>query len=80
MPTKWNIAFTLSKEITPLFSSTLSVIYSPGTNLMIVLPSIKYNLAPNLDFDLVWQSFYAEQNNDFEGVTHRGFLRMKWNF
>lgn len=80
MPTKWNIAFTLSKEFTPLLSSTLSVIYSPGTNLMILLPSLKYNLAPNLDFDLVWQSFYAEQNNDFEGVTHRGFLRLKWNF
>jgi len=80
MPTKWNIAVTLSKEITPLFSSTLSVIYCPGTNLAIFLPSIKYNLAPNLDFDLIWQSFYAEQNNDFEGVMHRGFLRMKWNF
>jgi hypothetical protein len=80
MPTKWNIAFTLSKEFTPLLSSTLSVIYSPGTNLMILLPSLKYNLAPNLDFDLVWQSFYAEQNNDFESVTHRGFLRLKWNF
>jgi hypothetical protein len=80
MPTKWNIAFTLSKEFTPLLSSALSVIYSPGTNLMILLPSLKYNLAPNLDFDMVWQSFYAEQNNDFESVTHRGFLRLKWNF
>lgn len=80
MPTKWNIAFTLSKEFTPLLSGTISTIYSPGTNLMILLPSLKYNLAPNLDFDLVWQSFYAEQNNDFESVTHRGFLRMKWNF
>lgn len=80
MPTKWNVAFTLSKEITPLLSSTLLLIYSPCTNLMIVLPSLKYNLATNLDFDLIWQSFYAEQSNEFASVTHRGFLRLKWNF
>ncbi len=80
MPTKWNGAVTVSKEFTPLLSGNLSVIYAPGTNLMILLPGLKYNLATNLDFDLIWQSFFAEQHNNFESVTHRGFLRVKWNF
>lgn len=80
MPTKWNIVATVSKEITPLFSGNLSVIYAPGTNLMIALPSIKYNLATNIDFDLFWQSFFAEQGSGFESITHRGYIRLKWNF
>jgi hypothetical protein len=80
MPTKWNAAITVSKTITPLLTGNLSAIYSPGTNLMILLPSIKYNLASNLDVDLIWQSFFAEQYGSFEGVSHRGYIRLKWNF
>jgi hypothetical protein len=72
MPTKWNTVFTVAKQITS--------IYSPGSNLRILLPSLQYNLATNLDIDFVWQSFYAEQDDIFEGVTHRGFLRIKWSF
>ena len=80
MPTKWNTVFTISKQITPLLTGTFTGIYSPGANLMILLPSVQYNLATNLDFDLVWQSFYAEQKDVFEGVVQRGFLRIKWSF
>jgi hypothetical protein len=80
MPTKWNFIVTTAKEITPLFSANMSVLYAPGTNLIILLPSFKYNLATNLDADVIWQSFFAELNNNFEAVNHRGFLRMKWSF
>lgn len=80
MPTKWNTVVTIGKEFTPLLSANLTTIYSPGTNLLIILPSFKYNLATNLDFDIIWQSFYAEQGEHFEGVMHRGFIRLKWNF
>ncbi len=80
MPTQWNTVLTIGKELTPLLAANMTGIYAPGTNLLILLPTLKYNLATNLDFDLVWQSFYAEQNNHFGGVSHRGFLRMKWNF
>jgi hypothetical protein len=80
MPTKWNTALTVSKEFTPLLSATFTAIYSPGTNLLILLPSMKYNLATNLDFDLFFQSFFAERGSDFGGVMHRAFLRLKWSF
>jgi hypothetical protein len=80
MPTKWNFIITTAKEITPLLSANLSILYAPGTNLVIFLPSCKYNLAANLDVDLIWQSFFAELNKKFEAVNHRGFLRMKWSF
>lgn len=80
MPTQWNTVMTIGKELTPLLAANISGIYAPGTNLLIILPSLKYNLATNLDFDLVWQSFYTEQNNKFGAISHRGFLRIKWSF
>ncbi len=80
MPTKWNLIATTSKEITPLLSANMSVLFTPGTNLLILLPSVRYNLATNLDVDLVGQSFFSELNNTFRGVSTRIFLRMKWSF
>ena len=80
MPTKWNAVVTIAKEFTPLLSANLSCIYSPGTNLVILLPSIKYNLATNCDVDFIWQSFFAEQQSELAGVAHRGFIRVKWSF
>jgi hypothetical protein len=80
MPTKWNIYAGFSKEVTPLFSANLSTVFAPGTNLLLVLPSVQYNLATNLDVNLVGQSFFAEQPGGFEGLAHRWFLRLKWSF
>lgn len=80
MPTKWNIIITTAKEPTPLFNVNVSALYAPGTNLFIVFPSLQYNLATNLDVNLVWQSFFAELSNHFEAVNHRSFLRIKWSF
>ncbi|MBS1602714.1 MAG: hypothetical protein JST42_08595 [Bacteroidetes bacterium] len=80
LPVKWAAAVTTSKEITPLFSTNLSVIYSPGVKLFLLLPGLKYNLATNLDIDLIWQSFFADVGGSFEGVAYNGFLRLKWSF
>lgn len=80
MPTKWNILITTAKEITPLLSANISVLYAPGTNLLILFPSLKYNMSVNLDLDLVWQSFFAEINNNFGAVSNTCYLRIKWSF
>ncbi|MNK12588.1 hypothetical protein D3C87_306560 [compost metagenome] len=80
MPTKWNMMLTGSKEITPLLSINFNILYAPGTNLTIFYPSFQYNIAVNLDVNLVWQSIYAEQSQRFEAINHQAFLRLKWNF
>lgn len=80
MPTKWNFIVTTAKEISPLFSVNMSILYSPGTNLFILFPSLRYNLDTNLDADLVWQTFFAELDSNFEAVSHRVYLRLKWSF
>lgn len=80
MPTQYNTVLTVMKQFTPLFSGNLTCIYSPGTNLVIVLPSIRYNLGQNIDVDVFWQAFYAEQQKKMEAVVYRGFIRFKWSF
>ena len=80
MPTKWNMIATASKEITPLLLVNTSVLYTPGANLMILLPSLRYDLATNLTADLIGQSFFAEQQGRFRSISTRCFLRLKWSF
>lgn len=80
MPAAWSIITAGSKEITPLFSGNISLVYSPGINLFILYPSLKYNIAANVDVDLIWQSFFLELQHRFEATNHRAFLRVKWNF
>lgn len=80
MPAKWSFLTSLSKEITPLFSGNLSLVYSPQVNLFILYPSLKYNLFTNFDADIVWQSFFSEISNRFQAATHHAFIRLKWNF
>jgi hypothetical protein len=80
MPTRWNFIITTSKEFTPLFTANMSIVYSPGTNLMIVYPTAQYNIATNLDLSFIWQSFLASVQNKFQTVNHTAFLRLKWSF
>lgn len=79
MPTKWNFLVNTSKEITPILSGSMSVVYAPGTNLLILFPTLRYNVQTNLDLDFVWQSFFASSSR-FEALSHIGFLRAKWSF
>lgn len=80
MPAKWSFITTTSKEFTPLFSGSLSLVYSPQVNLFIIYPSFKYNMLTNLDADLTWQSFFLELQNKFQATAHQVFIRIKWNF
>lgn len=79
MPTKWNFAATARKEINPLLSASLSVLYAPGTHLMLLLPGIRYSLGDNLDADLIWQAYFA-RTTEFRALNHRGFIRLKYSF
>lgn len=80
MPVKWAGALTGGKEFTPLFSGSITTVYSPGVNMLILFPSLKYSLATNLDADLVWQSFFAETRHRFKDQGHGVFLRIKWSY
>jgi len=80
MPTRYNFLAGTTKAFTPLFTGTFTVIFAPFTNMLIIFPSLTYNVSPNIDIDLVWQSFYAESNEKFSNLAQVGYLRLKWSF
>ncbi len=80
MPTKFNILVNTAKEISPLLSVNMNVLFAPGTKLLILFPTIQYNAAANIDLSLVWQSFFADIDHRFGSVSNQCYLRMKWSF
>lgn len=80
MPARWNILAGTSKEFSPLFNGSLTVVYSPAVNMLILFPSFRYNLFPNIDIDFVWQSFFAQVQHKFQSISNTVFLRAKWSF
>lgn len=79
MPAKWNWLIHFSKEYNPRLSGSFDIVYSPLVNMVILFPSMKYNILPNLDMDFFWQSIFASIAH-FQAVWHIGFMRMKWSF
>lgn len=80
MPTAYNVLGSVRKEITPLISGSLGVVYCPGTNISILLPSLSWNVSDRWDLSVIWQSFYADLNGTFQPITYSGFVRAKWSF
>ena len=80
MPSKLNFILTMAKELNPLLTSNVSFLYAPGTNQFIIYPSFQYNLATNLDVDLIWQSYFTELNSGFEAINHQCFLRLNLSY
>lgn len=80
MPSRWNVSFTSIKELTPLLNLNCVIVYAPRAELFLFLPSLQFSLMQNLDLDLVWQSFFASENDRFSSQGLRSYLRMKWTF
>ncbi|MBS1978074.1 MAG: hypothetical protein JST46_11930 [Bacteroidetes bacterium] len=80
MPTKWNVLYTATKQITPLLTAGSGFVYAPQAKLLIILPQVGYELTTDLDINLVWQSFFAQQTDAFAGLSHRIYFRLKYSF
>lgn len=80
MPTKWTLIGSTAKEFSPLLSFRTSIVFSPGTNLFIFYPSLKYSVMPDFDVDLVLQSFFLRQSSAFENLNNSVFVKASWSF
>ncbi len=66
--------------VTPLFNTSLSIMYFPKLSGFFVGPTISYSLTDNIDFSLITQSFAGQITKGKTEYYHFGFLRLKWNF
>ncbi len=80
MPTKYNALLSVSKPITPLISASLVGIYSPGVNLVFLMPSMSVAVASNWDFSVFAQTTMLDNGSFFRNYGTSVFARLKWGF
>lgn len=80
MPFKHAILTQTAKQISPLFTANLSLIYCPGPDALIIFPVLTYSLNDNWDLNLVAQSFFIPENKQFKNQGNSLILRLKWGF
>lgn len=81
MPLRWNLLCTASKSFSPLLSGSVSLVYAPRMNLLIVLPTFSYSIANDWTADVVMQSFFSEEDSSpFHVLAHGINLRVRWSY
>jgi hypothetical protein len=80
MPYEYSILTQVAKQFTPLFTTTLSVIYGPGPHALIVFPVLTYSLSDNWDLNLVGQSLFDTGEEKFGNRGNLIMMRLKWGF
>jgi hypothetical protein len=81
MPLKWSALVMVSKPITPILNGSMTVVWSPKKKLLILMPTMAYNIRENCDLDLTGQLFSWEpQDKPFANYFDYLFLRLRWSF
>ncbi|MCW5908009.1 MAG: hypothetical protein KIS94_09135 [Chitinophagales bacterium] len=81
MPAKYNFLLQTSKQFSPASTGSVSVIYSPVLNMLIINPYISYSIVDNWDIDLTVQCFFADDYfKKFKPFGNSFNLRARWSF
>ncbi|MGB0429897.1 MAG: hypothetical protein ACPGLV_05450 [Bacteroidia bacterium] len=80
MPTKYTAMFMASKSLNPATNLSLLTMYAPGTNMLIVFPTLTYSIKENWDIDAVAQAAFMQINDEFKHGGSAAFLRLKRSF
>ncbi len=79
-PAAWTAIGQASWTPTPLLSLDASVLYGPGPDLLIVFPSVRYNIAANWDCSLTGQLFWLEDRQGLSRQADAAFVRVTWSY
>lgn len=81
MPGKFSLLAGASHQFTPLWTGSLTAVYSPNGHLLIAVPSAAWSVAPNWDLDFTGQLFwYENEKKDLVNAVNALFLRTRWSF
>jgi len=78
MPYEFSGFLQLSKEFSPIFSGSISTIYSPTEHSVIAIPSFNYSLATNWELNFTGQSFF--EFAEYQILGNSFFVRLRWSF
>ena len=79
MPTRWSAMTTFVGEFNELTNYALILVYMPGVDFGIFMPSINRSLAQNFDLSFHMINIGGRLNNQNTFLAN-GFVRMKWSF
>lgn len=80
MVTRYSGFYQVTYPVTPLFTPGMAMIYGFGADILFLMPSASYSIAPNWDLDLVGQLYWVELEGDYQNLVNSIFGRMKWSF
>lgn len=82
MPGKFSVLASVSTSITPLLQSSLTAVYSPNGQLIILVPTLAWSVAGNWDIDLTGQLFWLKNSatGHLENGGNGAYLRTRWSF
>lgn len=78
MPFEFSSFLQLSKEFSPIFSASMSTIYSPTNQSVILIPSFDYSLATDWLLNFTGHSFFEFE--DYKAIGTSLFIRLRWSF
>jgi len=80
MPSKWTYFAQTSGVFTPALSGSFSAFYMQGINMLLMMPSVSYNIQENWEIMLIGQSAIGEVNNTFKGIGTGLYLRLMYSY
>ena len=80
MPTRFAGFVSISKSISPIFSTNFSAMYLPEINGLFAIPTLSYSILENWDLDAVGQLLFANTGSRFGNVRNALFFRLRWSF
>jgi hypothetical protein len=78
MPYKYSGFLQLAKEFNPIFRGTVSTIYSPTNQSVIIIPSLNYSVATDWELNFISQSFFEFEK--YQTLGNSLFVRLRLSF
>jgi hypothetical protein len=80
-PFRHNLFLQGSYPVTPLLTTSLAAVYSPGkSNALFISPVMTYSVATNWDLDLTGQILVQDDGSAWNSPIQAFFLRLRWSY
>ena len=80
MPSKLTYFTQVSGNFTPAINGSMTIFHMKGEEMILIMPSITYELKENLDAMLLTQLIYNQIDINFNFMGSGIFLRFAYNF
>lgn len=80
MPSMYNYFTQISGNFTPAINGSLTTFYMKGQEMLLIMPSLNYELRKNIDSMLLAQFIFNQINTNFNSMGVGIFIRFAYNF